>query len=239
MENISLNLKNLNHPSLPKLFDTKYDGEFLYGFWDLPQGGTLLQRLFAHNGNEDIHNKSTWRNKLNEGADLDQRLRKKSTSGPEFDSICYNPQLDTIKQKFTETHLKEIMYEIAEAVKHLHLSRLFHGNLDISSIFYDENGNIKLGYISLNTNMQFTRYIQESANIPATTSEKPITREKANLEYLKKDINDLQGLFLSLAKRNINQLTEIDIMYSPHFRTFLFELERKSYADITTIIGKI
>ena len=220
-----------------KLIDTKYDGEFLYSFWELPQGGTFLQKLFLHE-DQDIPNNNTWRYKINEGVNLVKGLRKKSTNEPEFDSIS-DPQLEINKQKFSEDHLKEIMSEIAQAVKHLHLLGHFHGNLNISSLFCDEHENIKLGYISLNSNLMFTRHIQENENVLEENSEKQLAREKANCEYLKRDMSELQGLFLTIAKRNIKHLAEIDIIYSPHFRTFLFDLERKSYTDITKLIGNI
>ena len=250
IHNISTSIKSLKHPSINNLIDLKQDKEFLQSFWEMSEGEQLLSDKLSKKevdegkSEEDKIQENNQENILsseiiNTGKTIENEKYKEEE--PEFDSIgqsnkIFNPN----NQKYTEEKMKEIMRETAQSLKHLHLVGLFHGNIDPYALTVSKSDHIKLGFMSINSNLKFAKLanrIHTSSNM--VTVEKPgILKLKANMELLNKDISDVQKLFVDIAILNIyKNEQEIESIYSSEFKIFLDECKDGRFKDLNQILG--
>ena len=214
-------IKSLKHRSFQRLLDYKLEGDLIYNFWEYPEGGLLKDRLF-----EIGESKSN----------IQKELRGLDDPEVQFDSIQIQSISSNIHMKMSEKSVLDIYLQIAESVSYLHDNSVAHGNIGISSVFFDEQNFVKLGNLSIKTNLELRKSMQNIYKLEENAAN--VRKINAMKKYLLIDIRALQRLIWRVALGNLREKS-IEECYTAPFRSFILMCHQDKFKNAAQLIGMV
>ena len=234
VERLSSALKELNHPSLQRLISARLRDELLYVFWEFPRGGSLHTLL-----GRDLEGNKQKSKKTHNLPHKNNRIQKiypeEGELGDEgiFDNIGINMEDEGELMAIPESQMLEMFLQIAEGIKYLHARGWLHGNIGLSGMFLDQENYIKVGNISLLMNLELMK--EDSLMEDNAQGNHADTHRKERTMLFRKDIDQLEIMFRSIARCNLRQEEDYECYTAP-FRDFLHQCLQNSFNEADQLI---